>query len=269
MSSSSQLIFHSSLSFSLPRKWCLSVKYPPSECLLNTYSLTINMLFLSSSHSSSSVSSTFSTSPLRLHHVVPTLLPNYAVHLLYTGILTNPTILHIVEDLPLYDEDVICQELIRLFHLISSTQWYHALAAPSDLPAAFGIPLQTSLNAIPGHVLNLLHLHGFHTFVEQIPSNTIYPMFRQVFFSMTMEEHDHYLEQTELPAPISPLPVPIPPPSETLSSPSTLLSQLSSPPPSTGPASPTAIESESEYGGIDEEVLALNRSFLQSLPNGT
>ena len=153
------------------------MKYPSSKCFLNAYSLTTNMLFLSSSRSSSSLSSIFSTSLLCSHHVVPTLLPNYAVHLLYTVILANPTILHVIEDLPLYDEDVICQELICLFHLVSSTQWYHALAAPSDLPAAFGVPLRISLNAIPGCILNLLHLHGFHTFVEQIPSNTIYPTF--------------------------------------------------------------------------------------------
>ena len=98
--------------------------------------------------------------------MVPILLPNYAIHLLYTGILTNPVILHTIENLPLYDEYLICQELIRLFHLVPSTQWYHALATPSDIPAAFGIPLRTSLNALPGHILNILHLYGFHTFVE-------------------------------------------------------------------------------------------------------
>ena len=84
-----------------------------------------------------------------------------------------------------------------------------------------------------------------------------------------MEERDHYLEQTELPSPQSPPPVPIPSPSAMMSSPSTLLSLLSSPPPSTGTSSPIAVESESEYRGVDKEILALNRSFLQSLPNGT
>ena len=134
---SSCLIFLFLLSFFLPRKWHLFMKYPPSECSLNTYSSITNMSFLSSSRSSS----TFSTSLLCSCHMVPTLLPNYAVHLLYTGILANPVILHTIENLPLYDEDLICQELIHLFHLVPSTQWYHALATPSDIPAAFGIPL--------------------------------------------------------------------------------------------------------------------------------
>ena len=187
------------------------------------------MSFLSSSHSSSSLSSSSSTSLLRLCRVVPTLLPNYAVHLLYSGILANPIALCTVEDLPLYNEDLICQELIHLFHLVSSTQQYHTLSAPSDLSAPFGIPLCTSLNALPGRILNILHLHGFHTFVERVPSKILYPTFRRVFLAMTLEEQNHYLEQTGLPAVIFPPPVPIPPPSETMSSPSTLLSQLSSP----------------------------------------
>ena len=187
------------------------MKYPHSECFLNAYSLITNMLFPPSSHSSSSLSSSSSTSLLRSHRVVPTLLSNYTVHLLYTGILANPIALHSVEDLPLYDEDLICQELICLFHLVASTQWYHALSAPSDLPVPFGIPLSTFLNTLPGRILNILHLHGFHTFVKRIPSEVLYPMFRQVFLSMTIEERNHYLERTKLPTAISPPPVPIPP----------------------------------------------------------
>ena len=226
----SHLIFIFSSPFSLPGKWCLFVKYPPSECILNAYSLITNMSFLSASHSSSSLSSFSSTSLLRSRRVVPTLLPNYTVHLLYTGILANPITLRAIEDLPLYDKDLICQELIRLFHLVSSMQRYHALSAPSNLPTPFGIPLRTSLNTLLGCILNILHLHGFHTFVERVPSKILYPMFRQVFLTMTLEERNLYLEQTELPAAISPPPIPIPPLSETISSPSTLLCLLSSPP---------------------------------------
>ena len=145
------------------------------ECLLfdNQYVVSFLILFFLFLSSSSS------TSPLRSQRVVPTLLPNYTVHLLYTGILTNPIALCTVEDLPLYDEDLICQELIHLFHLVSSTQRYHALSAPSDLPTPFGIPLCTSLNALLGRILNILHLHGFHTFVERVPLKSYTPRFNE------------------------------------------------------------------------------------------
>jgi hypothetical protein len=99
------------------------------------------MSFLSSLLSSSSLSSSSSTSPLRSRRVFPTYLPTYAAHSLYAAILADPVILRVVEDLPLYEEDLICQELVRLFHDVSTTQRYHHLASPNDLPVEFGIPL--------------------------------------------------------------------------------------------------------------------------------
>jgi hypothetical protein len=99
------------------------------------------MSFLSSSLSSSSLSSSSSTSPLRSRQVSPTCLPTYAAHSLYAAILADPVILCVVEDLPLYEEDVICQELVCLCHDVSTTQRYHHLASPHDLPVEFGIPL--------------------------------------------------------------------------------------------------------------------------------
>ena len=72
------------------------------------------MLFLSSSISSSSLSSSLSTSPLCLHQVFAIFLPIFAAHLLYTNILANPIILHIIKDLPLFHEDLISQELVYL-----------------------------------------------------------------------------------------------------------------------------------------------------------
>ena len=80
------------------------------------------MSFLSSSISSSSLSSLSSPSPLRLRRVFPTYLPIFATHLLYAAILANPVVLHAVEDLPLFHEDVLCQELVHLFHDVSSAQ---------------------------------------------------------------------------------------------------------------------------------------------------
>ena len=135
------------------------------------------MLFLLSSISSASLSSSSSTFLLRLRRVFPTYVPTFAAHSLYAAILTNPTILHAVEDLPLFHEDSICQELVRLFHDVSATQCYHALSALHDLPANFGIPLRMSLARLPDRILSILHLHEFHSFVEQIPPAIIYPTF--------------------------------------------------------------------------------------------
>ena len=146
------------------------------------------MSFLSSSISSSSLSSSSSTSPLRLQQVYPTYLPTFATHSLYATILANPAILHAIEDLPLFQEDLICQELVRLFHDVTAAQRYHALSAPQDLPADFGIPLRMSLARLPDRILSILHLHGFHFFVERIPLTTIYPTFRHIFLTMTMEQ---------------------------------------------------------------------------------
>jgi hypothetical protein len=148
------------------------------------------MSFLSSSLSSSSLSSSSSTSPLHSRQVSPTCSPTYTAHSLYAAILTDPVILHVVEDLPLYEEDVICQELVRLFHDVSITQCYHHLASSHDLPVEFGVPLRMRIAALPQRVLNILYLHRFHVFVSMLPPNVIYPTFRRVYLSMTMEERD-------------------------------------------------------------------------------
>jgi hypothetical protein len=219
------------------------------------------MSFLSSSLSSSSLSSSSSTSPLRSRQVSPTCLPIYTAHSLYAAILADPVILRIVEDLPLYEEDVICQELVCLFHDVSTTQRYHHLVSPHDLPVEFGIPLRMNIAALPQRVLNILHLHGFHVFVSMLPPNVIYPTFCRVYLSMTMEEHDRYIETSQLPNPRSPSPVPVPPPSNSTPS---LISRLSSPPPSSTSSSPTAVNSEL---GLDEDMVELNQSFMVRVGN--
>ena len=170
------------------------------------------MSFLSSSIPSFSLSSSSSTSLLQLQWVFPTYLPTFAAHSLYATILANPTILHAIEDLPLFHEDLICQELVRLFHDVAAAQRYHALSALHDLPADFGIPLRMSLARLPDRILSILHLHGFHSFVEQIPPSIIYPTFRRVFLTMTMTQRDHYISQSELPHHQSPSPIPVPAP---------------------------------------------------------
>jgi hypothetical protein len=163
------------------------------------------MSFLSSSLSSSSLSSSSSTSPLCSQRVSPTCLPIYAAHSLYAAILADLVVLHAVEDLPFYHEDLICQELVRLFHDVSSTQRYHNLATPHDLLAEFGVPLRLSIAALPQQILTILHLHGFHVFIQLLSPRIIYPTFRRIYLSLTMEERDRYIKTSQLPNPQSPL----------------------------------------------------------------
>ena len=82
---------------------------------------------------------------MRSRRVYPTYLPTFATHSLYATILANPVVLRAVEDLPLFQEDLISQELVRLFHDVATAQRYHALSAPQDLPTDFSIPLKMSL----------------------------------------------------------------------------------------------------------------------------
>ena len=106
--------------------------------------------------------------------------------------------MHEIEEMPLFIEDTISQELIRLFHDTTMAQNYHFLSALSDLPAEYGTPLRLTLACIPEHTLSLLHLHGFHTFITCISPTLIYPTFHHIFFTMSMGERDHYITQAEL-----------------------------------------------------------------------
>ena len=182
--------------------------------------------------------------------------PIFAAHLLYATILANPIILRAVEDLPLFYEDLISQELVCLFHNVSSTQWYHALSTPRDLPEDFGVSLRMAIARLPDQILFIFHLHGFHTFVEQIPPTTIYPTFQHIFLTLTMKQQDHYITQSELPPHRSPSPLPIPAPSSPTTS---LLARLSSPAPSDTSSFLTAVDPE--YG-LDEDAVNHNQSFV-------
>ena len=106
--------------------------------------------------------------------------------------------MHEIEEMPLFIEDTISQELVHLFHDTTMAQNYHFLSTPSDLPAEYGILLRLTLACIPECTLSLLHLHGFHTFVTCISPTLIYPTFRCIFFTMSMGERDHYITQAEL-----------------------------------------------------------------------
>ena len=118
-----------------------------------------------------------------------------------------------------------------------------------------------SLARLPERILSILHFHGFHSFVKQIPPSIIYPTFRRVFLTMTMAQRDLYIAQSELPPHWSPSPIPIPAPHSPTTS---LLARLSSPAPSDTSSSLTAVDPE--YG-LDEDAVNANRSFVVQLGN--
>ena len=134
------------------------------------------MSFLLSSLSSSSLSSP-NNSPICTRPVQPTCLPIFYARILYTAILTNPVLMHKIEEMPLFIGDTISQELVRLFHDTTMVQNYHFLSAPLDLPAEYGVPLRLTLAHIPECTLSLLHLHGFHTFITRISPLSFTPPF--------------------------------------------------------------------------------------------
>ena len=166
------------------------------------------MSFLSSSISSSSLSTpTGSTSPLRFHSVYPSFLPLHGIHSLYATILETPIVLHAIEEIPLFREDSISHELVRLFHRITRAQRHlHSLEQPLE---DSHIPLRMNLAELPRHIISALHLHGFGTFISMLSPEIIYPTFCRIFFSFTQAERDSYLKQlehTSMPLPrLSPL----------------------------------------------------------------
>ena len=147
------------------------------------------------------------------------------------------------------------------FHNVSTTQRHHALAALQDLLEEFSISLCMTIAQLSNHILFILHLHAFHTFIEQIPPAIIYPTSWQVFLTMTKKQCDLYLTQSELPPyqSISPIPVPA-----LTSSNSSLLSHLSSPAPLDTSFSLTAVDPE--YG-LDEDAVTHNQSFVMHMDN--
>ena len=237
--------------------------------MTSSSSISQNMSFLLSSLSSSSLSLP-NNSPIHTRPVQPTCLPIFYAHILYTAILTNPILMHKIEEMPLFIEDTLSQELVCLFHDTTMAQNYHFLSAPSGLPAEYGVPLRLTLAHIPERTLSLLHLHGFHTLVTRISPTLIYPTFHRAFFTMSMGERDHYITQAELlhPHPDSP-PLMIPPLSSSVNSSITELhAQISSPPLSETLEIHTAVEFTISSDGIDTDTRTLIQSYNITLPSG-
>ena len=213
------------------------------------------MSFLSSSITSSSQSGL--TSPLCHQQVYLSFLPTHATHLLYAAVLDTPHVLVLLEENELFEEDSITHELIHLFHGVAQAQRLQALGEHNA-------PLRFALDALPTHILNVLHSHRFGTFIEELEPRIIYPIFHRIYLSLPQNQHDAYLEQVEQflfsqpQTRDSTSPVPIPPPA--------LATCLSSPPPS---ETPTIIADDDEAYESPTIPVPTDQTRTIHLPNGT
>ena len=135
------------------------------------------------------------------------LLPTSGIYTLFTLVVASPIILIAVKGLPSYQADLTCQLLVQLLHLVSLAQIQHFRACPNDLPSNLGLPLRATLSLLVGPILELLHTHSFHRHLEELPSEVLFPAFRQVYLTLSRAEQQHYRGQTGLHT--SPSPVPL------------------------------------------------------------
>ena len=135
------------------------------------------------------------------------LLPTSGLYTLYTLVVSSLAILIAVEGLPGYQTDLTCQLLIQLLHLVALAQIQHFRACPNDLPSNLGLPLRATLTLLVGPILELLHTYSFHRHLEELPSEILYPAFRQVYLTLSRAEQQHYHGQTgtHTPSPTLPL----------------------------------------------------------------
>ena len=109
-----------------------------------------------------------------------------------------------------YQVDITCQLLVQLLHHITLVQIQHFRVCPDDLPNTFGLLLRTTLSLLPGPILELLPTHSFYHYLEELPSNVLYPAFHQVYLSLTKAEQQHYRRQTGITQQTTNSPSPIP-----------------------------------------------------------
>ena len=167
------------------------------------------MSSLSSSPSSlsSPLSSEFSF--LESTPVYPCVLPTPITYTLYVAIITNAPALYKIEKLPLYELDVISQELVCLLHDALRLQTYYPLSTSEPDQA-----LLLVAGELVQRTLNTLHLHGFHSYISRLSPKVLSPVFGPIFHSLSPYERERYREivtsepcEPTIEATLQPLPI--------------------------------------------------------------
>ena len=147
------------------------------------------MLSISSSPSSPSFSPSFEFSFLESTPVYPCVLPTPVTYTLYVAVITNAPVLYEVEKLPLYELDVISQELVHLLHDALHLQSYYPLSTPNPDQALLLIT-----GELVQRTLNTLHLHGFHSYISCLLPKILSLVFGPIFRSLSPYERERYRE---------------------------------------------------------------------------
>ena len=147
------------------------------------------MSSISSSLSSLSFSPSYEFSFLESTPVYPCVLPTPVTYTLYIAIITNAPVLYEIEKLPLYELDVISQELVRLLHDALHLQSYYPLSTPEPDQALLLIT-----GELVQRTLNTLHLHSFHSYISWLPPKILSPVFGPIFRSLFPYERERYRE---------------------------------------------------------------------------
>ena len=130
--------------------------------------------------------------------------------MLYITAITSTPVLYTIENLPLYESDTIFQ---KLDHLLLDTFYFHLHYL--QVTTATDQALLLLNRDLSQHMLNALHLHGFHTYLEHLQPKVLLLVFLPIYQSLSLTDQDHYQtiatsipDKPQIEVALTPLPVP-------------------------------------------------------------
>ena len=165
-----------------------------------------------------------------LYTSVSLLVPASVTLTLYVTAITDAPTLYAIERLPLYESDTVSQELV---HLLLDTfrfqlHYIHTVLVPDQALLLLNGDLSQ-------RTLNVLHLHGFHTYLECLEPELFLPVFLPIYQLLSSVDQEQYQTITtsvphELQIEVTITPLPVPPPRSPSSSSISLAFHISSRP---------------------------------------
>ena len=140
------------------------------------------------------------------------LLPASVTLTLYIAAITNTPTLYTIERLPLYESNIISQELICLLldTFCFRMHYVHTIPVPDQALLLLNGELSQC-------TLNTLHLHSFYTYLECLEPELLLPAFLPIYQSLSSVDQEWYQtiatsvpNEPQIKVMLTPLPVPPP-----------------------------------------------------------